>query len=46
LAAFATGRTMVRLHALTVPRRIGGVIVDGVRQILVIVVSDDGQAAS
>jgi hypothetical protein len=43
LAAFANGRTMVRLHSLAVPRRIGGLIVAGVRQILVVVVSDDGK---
>lgn len=46
LAAFANGRTMVRLHALDVPRRIGGVIVTGFRQILVVVVSDDGGGGS
>ena len=36
LAGFANGRTMVRLHALEVPRRIGGLTVTGFRQILVV----------
>jgi hypothetical protein len=46
LAAFVNGRTMVRLHALAVPRRIGGVLVADVRQIIVVVLSDDGKAPS
>jgi hypothetical protein len=46
LAAFANGRIMVRLQALEVPRRIGGVLVTGYRQIVVVVVSDDGEPVS
>lgn len=46
LAAFANGRIVVRLHALEVPRRIGGLMVTGFRQIVVVVVSDDGKPSS
>ncbi len=45
LAAFTDGTSMVRLHALAVPRRVGGVIVSGVQRIVVLVVSDDRPAA-
>ena len=46
LAGFGHGRTMVRLHALDVPRRIGGLTVTRFRQIVVVVVSDDGKGGS
>ncbi len=46
LAGFEKGRTTFRLHGLAVPRRIGGLTVTGFRQILVLVVSDDGTGGS